>query len=88
MNTTQIIAAWIAAFYTRHEGVVNLFAVAAIVNMPRGKGESPLYGWLYATLQSFMGALKPHPQETLTQSASVATFLESKTELSTTTDEK
>lgn len=59
MITTMLILAAMSGFYRRHEGVMNLLAVAAIVNMPRG--QAVLYCWLRSTLQSFIGSLKPHP---------------------------
>lgn len=67
MTTLQTIMAWLTTLYARHEGVMNLFGAAAVINMPRiVKRTSPfgvMYGWLYDTLQSFLGSIKPHPQQ-------------------------
>jgi hypothetical protein len=50
-------------FEADHQGILSLLAIAAILNMPRPR-TSTLYKWLYGTLQSFMGAIRPneHPQ--------------------------
>lgn len=60
MSTVQILH-MLSGFYDSHSGVLNLLVISAIVNMPTARGV--LYGWLRATLQSFIGALKPHPQD-------------------------
>lgn len=61
MNLTACIAAF-AAFYAQHEGVFNLLGIAVVVNMPRPGQQSVWYRWLFASVQSFVGSLRPHPE--------------------------